>query len=104
MEEENNLDLTALVYAIVSERSANVVALIELGAQWLRYGAFFYASIARDPKIAEILLKKISTSTMEEQQHAASIIDRMTEDTGKNVFSDWAKEWRRKQQVSGFRR
>ena len=103
MEVEDELGSTALDQALVSERSANVVALIELGANWLHYRALGFACTATDPKIAEILLNKISTSTPEEQKEAASLIEKtMGDKARKNVLGDWAKEWRREKKVSTF--
>ena len=99
LEEEDNLTWTALDNAIHLEKVANIVALIELGAKWLRYNALSLAFMWQTPKVAEILLSKISTSTMEEQQLAGSIIDRlMDEEFGKRAVGHLdhrVKEWKR---------
>ena len=104
-EEERRYSGTALEEAIESNNSANLVALIELGANLLHYRALGFACTATDPKIAEILLNKISTLTPEEQEEAALLIDeRMGDKARKNALDDWAKERRRKKKVSKFRR
>ena len=106
-EEVDDLGWTALDEAIVAEIPANVVALIELGADWLHERAFDFGRMARDPKIAEVLLNKISTSTPEEKELAASMVHWMMEDkfstVRNNVLDDWVKEWRREHKVSESR-
>lgn len=91
-------DWPALLYAIHFGRSTNVDALIELGANCLNKQTLVLAFSREDSKIAEVLLKKISASTLEEQQIAASIIGELTENGARrNALSDWAKGWRREQ-------
>ena len=103
LEVENQHGLTALDCAINIEKPANVVALIELGAKWLRYQALSFAFMWQMPKVAEILLSKISTSTLEEQQLAASMIDEMIgEEVGKHAVDNLdhrVKEWKREWEV-----
>ena len=105
LEEEDRYCWTALDHAIFSEKLANVVALIELGAKWLRYNALSLAFMWQKPKVAEILLSKISTSTLEEQQLAASVIDAMTErEIGKHAvvhLDHRVKYWRRESMIEG---
>ena len=97
LEEGDEFGWTALDQAIQAENSANLVALIELGAKWLRFRAFFLAQITLDTNMAEVLLNKTSTSTPEEQEDAASIIEQLGETkVPNNVLGNWAKEWRRK--------
>ena len=92
---------TALDCAIKNKKSANVVALIELGAKWLEYKRLSLAFTRQMPKVAEFLLRKISTSTLEEQQLAASMIDEMMdEEVGKHAagrldhrVKDWRRQW-----------
>ena len=101
LEEIDKDDWTALDFAIYNKKVANVVALIELGADWLRYNTLSLAFMWQKPKVAEILLSKISTSTLGEQQLAASLIDAMTErEVGKHAvghldhrIKDWRREW-----------
>ena len=99
LEEEDDYGWTALVRASQAGIPGNVVALIELGANWLHMRGFDFARMASDPKSAEVLVNKISTSTAEEQDHAASIVHEMMQDKSRNklarnnVLDDWVKDW-----------
>ena len=103
LEEKTSSGRTALQEAVRVRTRANVDALIELGAHWLTYQTLLRASTGEDPKIPEILLKKISTSTREEKQFAVSIIEGIPE-AHRNVLVDWAKEWKREQKLPRHRR
>ena len=107
LEDEDGLGWTALDQAILYEILANVVALIELGANWLHNRAIRLASTASDPKIAEVLLNKISTLTPGEQDHAASLIlgaiENRNYEARNNVLDDWVKYPGRKPKVSRSR-
>ena len=96
LEEENNLGSTALDKAIISGSPANVLALIELGANWLRENALIVGTRARNPKIAKILLNKITASTSEEQHHAGLLLD--------NIMRDGYRKYELDEQVSKWRR
>ena len=105
LEEETDFGWTALDEAINSCNLTTVVALTELGAKWLPRVKRLLVSKEKDPKIAEILLNKISASTVEEQRLAGSMI--LETDEGKarkTVLDDWAKEWARKQKLPRHRR
>ena len=98
LEDENELDYTALDLAILSKKSANVVALIELGADWSRKDVLYSAFTSTDFKIAEALLYKISTSILVEQSHAVRMTDDLMKDeafTSKldDRTSQWIEQW-----------
>ena len=72
LEERDDDGWTALELSIHSNRSANMLALIELGAEWSHYAVFVFAIRVDDPKIVELLVSKLLSATGKEQQDAAA--------------------------------
>ena len=66
---------TALNSAVYRKLLANVGAMIELGAEWIRDGAFLRTVDLNDCDILNILLRRLSTATAKERKEAAEAID-----------------------------
>ena len=79
LEAHNKYGRTALDEAVSRNLPANMLALIDLGAQWIRDKIFLQAVKVDDCSIVEILLSKLSTATVKEQGEAAAVIKRMLE-------------------------
>ena len=102
LETKNDFGRSALDEAIDAKRSANADALIELGANWLDRTVFYLASTSQNPRIPELLLNRISISTLEEQQKAALMIGGLSKNRPpKGSLGIWAEEWRK---THGFER
>ena len=75
LERENQSKWTALDYAILENRSENTLALIELGADWIRSNAFSAAAGHDDCRILEILMDKLTSATEEKKSDARDVIE-----------------------------
>lgn len=65
---------TALDEAIDWDSPANVRALIELGAEWIRDQTFNYAINVKTEDTVEIFLSKLSTATAKKRGNAAAVM------------------------------
>lgn len=86
LEEHNYHGRTALDEAVHRNLAVHVLALIDLGSEWICDKVFLGAVRIDDWSIIEILLSKLSTATTKEQGDAAAVIKRMLEK------GQWAKK------------
>ena len=94
LEDKTKYGMTPLNLAITSKNVANVLALIELGADWCREYVLYNAFTSTDFKIAEALLNKVSTSTRAEQSLAIRIIDELMKgEAFRKKLDDRTKQW-----------
>ena len=77
LEDRNMQGETALDYAVFLKSWANVRTMIELGADWTHDGALLRAVDLDNHDILNALLKRLSTATAKERNHAAATIERV---------------------------
>ena len=100
LDEQDRYGQTALDQAVGQNKIASALALIELGAKWVRHNTF-WSAMRQDNKIVETLLSKLETATLEEQTAASAIFHSLSEEewfrrntTSRLKFQHWEKKWR----------
>ena len=79
VEDQNRHGRTPLDEAVGQNKPANALALIELGAVWIRERVFNSAVDQIDRDVLDMLLSMVPTVTEKEQRQAVSLIDRILE-------------------------